>query len=136
MPVPGCGVIEELLTAVFLVSEPVRNMSSIVGRSQEGKTQSICGDCNIAAMTEPLTCQQHILTSLNHLVLLSFVKQEEQENVFRQERTTGAALTRAGRVSAVCMGNNVEVEAGRLGRRKKAWQFHGLVRLGLLPSFL
>lgn len=115
--VPGRGVIEESLAAGFLVSElvckSVFNCGQIRGRENTKDLWGLQRCCK----PEPLTCQQQILTSLYHLVLLSFVRGEEQESVFGRVGVAGAALTGAfpwaGRMNAVCMGNDVEVQAGK-----------------------
>lgn len=122
MPVLGSGVIEESLAADFLLSELVHESVFNCGQIRGRENTKYLWRLQHCCKPKPLTYQQHSLTSLYHLVLLSFVRGEEQESVFRRVGTTGAALTRAGRMSSVCMGNIEEVKAGKEERSLTASQ--------------
>lgn len=75
--VPGHEMIAKIWLMLFLFLSLFANLSSIVGGSEAETAQRVCGDC----WSEPLTCHQHILTSLYHLALLCLVKGGEQKSV-------------------------------------------------------
>lgn len=105
----------ESLAASFLVSEllceSVFNCGQIRGRENTKDLWGLQRCCE----PEPLTCQQQILTSWCHLVLLSFVRgagKHFQEGGESRSGTDGL-FPWAGRMTAACMGADGEMQAGR-----------------------
>lgn len=115
---------EESLAASLLVSELVCKSAFNCGQIRGRENTKDLWGLQCCCKPEPLTCQQQILTSLYHLVLLSFVRGEEQKSVFRRVGMAGGTpmgtLPWVGRMDAACVKNYVELLAGKEERSLSA----------------
>jgi len=108
----GCGVIDERLAACFLVSElvcaSVFSCGHIRGREN---TKDLRGSQR-CRQPEPLACQQQILTSLHHLVLLSFCQRRGAGKHFWED---GGPRSGTDRGFAPCREDECSVRGKRCG---------------------